>query len=262
MSWFRKTCWSTLGLVGGRNLGDLAFDEDTLCYYDEQKHPGVVGHIAMTIDDAPCLGDASESLVDDLLELLARYNFKATFMICSDFVPAHEESMRKIVAAGHELANHMPADRSYSGDSYEDVIASLDRTSEVIQQFQSGPVRWFRAPHGRYSKNMQRCVREREMINVMVDCYANDPHIEDPVYISNFMLENVKSGSVALIHTPQKSFRRWNLPAIELFLEGLREKGLRAVTVGQLTELAQPNGASVCCIGGGDFALLDSECEQ
>lgn len=247
--WFRKACWNTLGFVGGRRLGNLAFDNETLCYVDANMQPGVTGLFAMTIDDAPCLGGADESLVDELLQILAEYDARATFMICSDFVQGHEAGVERIVAAGHELANHMPADRAYNSDPREAVDEALDLCSATIQRFQPGRVRWFRAPHGKYSDIMKDCVRQRGMTNVMVDCYANDPHIADPDYISQFMLKHVQSGSVALIHMPSKSFRRWNLDAIRLFLEGTQQMNLKAVTVSTLYERSQGTECNVTMNG-------------
>ena len=59
-------------------------------------------------------------------------------------VAGHEESMQRIVEAGHEFANHMPADRSYEDDTREVVDAALRETNDIITQFQPDGVRWFR----------------------------------------------------------------------------------------------------------------------
>ena len=50
-------------------------------------------------------------------------------------------------------------------------------------------------------------------------------------------------GSVALIHMPSKSFRRWNLDAIRLFLEGAKAKQLKGVTVSTLLDLEDAHTA-------------------
>ena len=52
--------------------------------------------------------------------------------------------MQRIVEAGHEFANHMPADRSYKDDTKEVVDAALRETNDIITQFQPDGVRWFR----------------------------------------------------------------------------------------------------------------------
>eukprot|EP00658_Telonema_sp_P-2_P010085 TRINITY_DN13797_c0_g1_i3.p1 TRINITY_DN13797_c0_g1~~TRINITY_DN13797_c0_g1_i3.p1 ORF type:complete len:291 (+),score=72.38 TRINITY_DN13797_c0_g1_i3:145-1017(+) len=234
-----KAAWSCLGVLPSRSLASMWFSKATLCYFDSTGSPGVRGYFALTMDDAPCRGGEGESLMAEVLALLERYEAKATFMICSSFVAGNEEGMRAAVAAGHELANHMPEDRKYSSDPYDEVCASLDETSRVIEQFQPGRVRWFRAPHGKISGEMEQALQERGMTNVMVDCYANDPHIPDATFIAEFMLKRLQSGSIALIHMPEKSVRRWNLEALELLLHGAQQMGLKPVTIGQLAAHAQ-----------------------
>ena len=38
-----------------------------------------------------------------------------------------------------------------------------------------------------------------------------------------------------MIHMPERNFREWNYKAIELILAGLKQRGLKATTVSQLS---------------------------
>merc|ERR1712176_994691 len=69
--------------------------------------------------------------------------------------------------------------------------------------------------------------------------YAFDTEIGDSTWLAERLLEGVQSGSVLLIHMPEQGFREWNLQAIELTLQGLQERGLKAITVSELAAKAE-----------------------
>jgi len=61
--------------------------------------------IALTIDDGP---DAATT--PEILSVLERNGAHATFFIITSRVPGNEELLRRIVAEGHELGNHLLQD--------------------------------------------------------------------------------------------------------------------------------------------------------
>ena len=76
------------------------------------------------------------------------------------------------------------------------------------------------------------------MTHVMVDSFANDTAIPDPQWIAHTVLAHTTDGSVLLVHMPEKGVREWNLDAMRRVLEGLKQKGLRAITFSALHEKA------------------------
>lgn len=217
------------------------------CFYELEDHPGVENMIALTIDDAPCSQKSSDKcLAGSVGALLAEFDAKATFFLCTDFVDGHEEELSELLVVGHEIANHCPADRSYWGDSEEAFETALLKSEAVCEQVRRSAgvcvrcqcPRWFRAPQGKLSVAMKSVLERHSFTNVYADCYANDPWIPDVDFIAARMLERVSSGSIAVIHMPEVSFREYNLAALRKFLEGVREKGLRVVTLSTLHEAA------------------------
>mgnify|MGYP001552318579 CR=1 FL=1 len=67
-----------------------------------------VGAFETTIarDDWPALAPRVDRNTDAVLELLAQTGVKATFFALAWVAERHPETIRKIVAAGHELASH------------------------------------------------------------------------------------------------------------------------------------------------------------
>ena len=64
----------------------------------------------LTVDDGLCRNGASASMVSSVAALLEEYNAHATFFVCSDYLVGVEADAAALVAAGHELGNHMTSD--------------------------------------------------------------------------------------------------------------------------------------------------------
>lgn len=135
---FHKACVTTLGSVGPRNLVELVCPSNTVCHYDVEVNPGVRGFVALTIDDAPCRHRSSSKCMARAVQgLLAEYDAKATFFLCSDHVPGHENELVRLLLEGHEIANHCPRDRSYYFDTEEDFDSALMNAEGVCQDLRS-----------------------------------------------------------------------------------------------------------------------------
>jgi len=219
------------------------FPGNNLFYYDEAKCPHVRQTIALTMDDAPCRqSDRAMSMLKEVRELLQEFNAKATFFLCTDYVPGHEEDLQALLRNGHEVANHGKEDRPYHNDTEEAFEQAFLEAEGVCERLRADtqaannevPSKWFRSPWAKMSPQMQRVVDRHGFTNVLTDCYGNDPWISDPDFIARTMLEQAASGSIAVIHVPERGFREYNLRALRLFLEGLKERNFRVVNLSTL----------------------------
>jgi peptidoglycan/xylan/chitin deacetylase (PgdA/CDA1 family) len=222
--------------------GPLRWSSDTLYYFDVQTHPHVRGHVALTIDDAPCRSSSS-SRVSQVVELLDRYGARATFMVIGSFIPGHEDDMIDLLRRGHEIGNHGMMDERMDRDTPDDFLQAVDECSNRIRtlQKQAGVpegVKWFRAPHGKYTTQMQRDLSKRNLQNVMCDTYGCCPIVQDSEYIGRSLARNAQDGSIVLLHMPEGGFRDHCLSALTRLLEGLHRRGLKVVTVSEMERLA------------------------
>ena len=103
--------------------------------------------VALTFDDSP-----HETLTPRILDLLAEHEARATFFMIGAHIPGNEEVIRRLVAAGHELGNHMMSDSRSSYLAPDEFERQLRQTHELIAPF--GPVRWFRPGHGWFDRRM------------------------------------------------------------------------------------------------------------
>eukprot|EP00929_Paragymnodinium_shiwhaense_P086455 TRINITY_DN46978_c0_g1_i1.p1 TRINITY_DN46978_c0_g1~~TRINITY_DN46978_c0_g1_i1.p1 ORF type:complete len:521 (+),score=120.55 TRINITY_DN46978_c0_g1_i1:92-1654(+) len=253
----QKTLWKyNHDLLCQRGLFNTLFRK-SLCHFDAAECPGVEGYVALTLDDAPGILGPAATLLPEVRRLLSRFAAKATFFMMSDHVPGHEANLRGLVADGHELQNHCKADRSYFWDSAEAFQGALHESQAILDGFGRSARRWFRAPKGMMSATMQNVLDEEGYTNVMFDRYALDTEVGDAEWIAERLLDKVASGSVLLIHVPERGFREWNLEALELLLQGLQERGLKAVTVSELAARAESTTAPPPMIQGAPQQLLD-----
>ena len=208
------------------------------------------GYVALTIDDCPCRFDSTtSSKLPQVLDLLKKHNSTATFMAIGQYIsyPAHEMDLIRLLKEGHELANHGVRDEAMdvlASTSPSDFVQAVDQCNQRIEHLQEMAlgerpgVKWFRAPHGKYTKEMEKGIEKRGLYNVMCDSYAVDPVVEQSSWISQSLLRQTSDGSIILLHMPEAGFREYCLDALAVLLDGLSKRGLKVVTVSELQSIA------------------------
>ena len=214
--------------------------------YNFELPPGTPPTVALTVDDAPCrFRTRDNSHMPQVLKLLTQYDAKATFMIVESFVEGHEEDLVQALKDGHELANHGIHDDNFKGVAVDDFAKAVDQCNQTILDLQkqagiSNPhVPYFRAPHAYYTKEMEDVLHAKNMRNVMCDAYASCPIVQDADKIGDIITSQAESGSILLIHMPERGFRDWTLPGMEKTLRLLKEQGVRVVTLSELQALSK-----------------------
>lgn len=211
----------------------------TLSYIDASIFPGVRGSVALTFDDAPCRLGHGCSMVQQVRTLLREYGAKATFMIIGGCVDGNEPDLVDLLQDGHEFGNHGMLDKAYHHDTVADFSDCVQQCSSKIKALQQNAgvvetVEWFRAPHGKYTKQMAEVISSTNLTHVMCDTYACCPVIQDSTFIGEYLSQQARDGSIILLHMPEQGFRDWCFEALRVLLEGLRQRNLEAVTVSEL----------------------------
>ena len=244
--WLLKRCMDVLfwrPSVRFFSAGPLRYA--SRCYWNVRDHPAVRGHVALTLDDAPCrFHSPYNSQLPEVLETLSAYQARATFMVVGNFINNHEHDLVQAIRQGHELANHGMLDRPYDRDSVEDFGAAVDECNKRIQALHEKAgrtdkqVKFFRAPHARYTTQMQKVLASRGLENAMCDTFASCPIVEDGEYIGNALSRRAQDGSIILLHMPEKGFREHTMLALKRLLEGLQQRQLRVVSLEMMQALA------------------------
>jgi len=101
----------------------------------------------LTFDDGP-----HPATTPALLEVLARHRAKATFFLIGERAVAYPTLVADIVAAGHELGNHLWSDRPSVLLPLPTLRAELARTGQELARHASVP--WWRPGHGMFTPTM------------------------------------------------------------------------------------------------------------
>lgn len=182
--------------------------------------------VALSLDDGPAVAGT-----EPVLATLERAGVHATFFLIGHYVEEEPGLVRRILAAGHEIANHSWSHRRMIGRSeahYEEEIA---RTAAALRQLGgTGPL-LFRPPFGRKLFGLPRAAARQGHRMIMWD--VGEPDTRDPRAYAAHIVERARPGSIILMHV-MYSGNGTARAALPLVLEGLRRKGLRVVTVGEL----------------------------
>lgn len=252
------TFWTLITKAGMRRMGNLiqrwypaAYSTSVFYNTMEDADGSTANCVALTIDDGlfrPIVDEnesSSAPMIDQVCDLLRSLHAQATFFVCSDYIT--EDQVQKVLACGHELGNHMKEDLSgyychlNENDFERELEATNAKLESILQSCNSHQkkIRWFRAPQGRMSVAMKKVLTSKGLIKVMGDCYCDDWAFSEMInstrgLVAPLMLRQVQEGSIVIFHMPQLGFRETTLDAMREFLQGIRQRNLRAVTVSDL----------------------------
>jgi peptidoglycan-N-acetylglucosamine deacetylase len=124
---------------------------------------------ALTYDDGP-----NDSCTESILEILARYQVRATFFVIGRFVRQRAELVRRIHAAGHLIGNHTMTHPVLLFQPPRRVREELAATNAAIEDALGQKVSYFRPPHGARRPDVVRTARELGLTPVMWNAMGYD----------------------------------------------------------------------------------------
>ena len=192
--------------------------------------------VALTFDDGPAPGYA-----DEVLEALRARNARATFFVTGRGVETNRTDAAKILAAGHELANHSYSHQRMLFRSDEFIRREVEETDRLLRELGVKGEIFFRPPFGKKLFGLPRylAAHQRKTITWSVVADGDPSRGRDPKSIADHVLANIHPGAIVLFHvlTPPRGAERQALP---LVLERLADAGYQATTVAELRRHRPP----------------------
>lgn len=175
--------------------------------------------VYLTFDDGPTPG-----ITEWILEILRRYDAKATFFVLGKNVERYPDLYEKILAEGHSVGNHTYSHQKGLRMSLEGYLEDIDFASYAVQS------NLFRPPYARVTPSQMRAVAQRYKI-VMWSIISRD-------YNRNLSRErcvkevipHIKAGSIILFHDSEKSFANMSY-ALPKTLEHIEKLGLKCKAI-------------------------------
>lgn len=176
--------------------------------------------IALTFDDGP------SSYTDDVLAILKRHDVKSTFFQIGQEVQRYPSDARRILAEGHELANHSTHHGMYPGAS------DMRNTNSIIERATGFRPCLFRPPGGAVNFSVLSAAAQEKVKVVNWDIDTNDWRLPGSGSILA-QIKRARSGSIVLMHDGGGP-RSQTVGALEAGIENLQGRGYELVTVTEL----------------------------
>ncbi|RUM39694.1 MAG: polysaccharide deacetylase family protein [Desulfobulbus sp.] len=169
---------------------EISFFLPIICRGSGQKNS-----IALTFDDGPSPGSTLF-----ILDILARYNCRATFFIIGKNACQHPELIRKIVDEGHSIGNHSwDHDNLLMFRTLKTLDADIGKTQNVMAGLTVKP-RVFRPPVGITGPRLGPVLNKFNMVAVNFSCRAFDKGNRTVDGLADNILAKIRSGDILLLH--------------------------------------------------------------
>ena len=214
--------------VGSKTSADKGrsyYEETGQVVWDVETKEKVV---ALTFDDGPHPRNTAK-----ILDLLAKYNAKATFFVVGANVQKYPDLIRRTNKDGHELANHTFS-HPYK-TSITELQDEIQQTNELIYSISGFLPVLFRPVGGNYNEQMINAVADDGYKVVMWSWHQDTQDWKEPGVnkIVDKVLKGTQPGDVILFHDGVDN-QEQTVNALEKILPELQKQGYRFVTVSEL----------------------------
>ena len=180
--------------------------------------------IALTFDDGP--GPYTEKLLD----ILDKYDAKATFFLIGSKVSARANTLRRMQSRGHQLGNHSWSHPELPKLSVDQIAGEIDRTNEAIRQATGVKPSILRPPYGAVNGVVLEQLRLRNMSSILWSVDTRDWADRNSQIVCSRAVAGARPGAVILIH----DIHQTSVNAVPCILSSLKQQGYSFVTIQRL----------------------------
>jgi len=190
--------------------------------------------LALTFDDGP-----NPAVTPRLLDLLDRYDARATFFVIGRYVRACPALAAEIARRGHSLGNHTDTHPNLLWLSRTQVLNELARCDDAILQATGQRTAIMRPPYGYRAPQVHAAARQAGLDPpIMWSTTARD-WTSQPIAKLMRRLQRVQAGDIVLMHDGSHRAlggdRRQTVQALEHWLPRWKAEGLDLVSLGPET---------------------------
>ena len=188
--------------------------------------------VALTFDDGP------GAYTDWLLDVLEENDAKVTFFMCGSSISSYEDTVRRAVENGHEVASHTWSHPDLTSLSYGDISHEISDTRSKIYDVTGQDTKLMRPPYGNTDSRVIAVAEEEgvSMIKWSVDTMDWSVLNADAVY--EHIMSHASDGAIILCH----DIHHTTIEAMERAIPALLDEGYQLVTI---TELLTCRGGTV-----------------
>jgi peptidoglycan/xylan/chitin deacetylase (PgdA/CDA1 family) len=195
------------------------------------RGPALGRRIALTFDDGP-----DPAWTPRIAEALASRGAPSTFFLVGERAHANAPAVRAIVEAGHEVASHGWSHRSLWFCGPRRTADEVRRAQDRLADLAGTPPRFFRPPWGMVNAAMFGVLRDAGLACVFWSIQPEGLRARAPAAQSAHVLARAHPGAIVDLHdadgVPGAPARL--AAALPAMIDGLRERGYRLTTLGEL----------------------------
>ncbi len=184
------------------------------------------GRIALTFDDGP-----NQTNTPKVLDLLDRYDAKATFFLVGQKAERYRDLTREIVQRGHEVGSHSYSHANLCRVSSHLLRDEMDRGRAILEDVTGSMVRFFRPPWGYLSLQLLAHARRAGMRVILWSVDSRDwmRNGEESIWLV-IKRAHMRPGDIVLFHDEYPE----TVAALPTVLEDLRRLGVPCGRLGDL----------------------------
>ncbi|MDD5259002.1 MAG: polysaccharide deacetylase family protein [bacterium] len=187
--------------------------------------------VALTFDDGP-----NKTYTPQVLEVLKKYNVKATFFICGAYAQYYPELVKQASADGHEIANHSFSHPNLFKNKAKRgavLVNEVKQMNQLIEKLTMIKPAYFRAPYNYMGPETVKAINNIGLIYVSWTFSVKDWEKPAPAVMVDSFNKRLIPGSIVLLHDGGGN-RANTVAALPGMIEAARKKGYRFVTLGEL----------------------------
>jgi peptidoglycan/xylan/chitin deacetylase (PgdA/CDA1 family) len=179
-----------------------------------------IGTVALTFDDGP-----SVEFTPQVLDILLRYNVKATFFLVGSEAEANPDLVRRILRDGHAIGNHTWDHVALPTLDETGFVQQVDRTQALLERIAGRRLPCVRPPFGKIDDKSRAAMRARGLRVERWTADSGDWKRPGAAAIVANLLAGAEPHAVMLLHDggPDMSKTVASLPAV---IEGIHARGL------------------------------------
>ncbi|MBN2135410.1 MAG: polysaccharide deacetylase family protein [Acidobacteria bacterium] len=181
--------------------------------------------VYLTFDDGP-----SPDITPAVLDLLAEYNAKATFFMTGMKMEKYPELVKRVIDEGHAFGHHSYAHKRMILKTYGYIQNDIEKMDRLFEEFTGEKVVLYRPPWGAKFIMLPKVLRDTNKKLIMWSAESPSQYNRENLngeWIAAETLEEVKPGSIVLLHDGWTGTHGEIAKAVAIILDKLTEKGYR-----------------------------------
>ena len=190
--------------------------------------------VALTYDDGP-----NPPYTDQLLDILAKHNVKATFFMIGNRIERHPETVNRAIAEGHQIGNHTYSHPLLGFLPPIYVQREIERTDDLLQQYGIAQDNVFRAPVLTRFLPVAYVLAKQDRIHISCNVWSWDWTTQNPDKITETVLKKTKPGSIIVLHDGKAENKNANrsgtVKATDRIITALKRDGYQFVRLSDVS---------------------------